>query len=125
MKKYSFYLIIPSLLISSCAGVKQKDETPLISLYDENSKLYLGSVENIDSIYSLRTYHHKDYDDVPFVDFNECHYGIKSYLERNRKFYQGNNEHTFIYSRVENNQIPFENWYELDQLDAFLNTLSN
>ncbi len=109
MKKYSLFLIIPSLLISSCSEVKQKDETPLISLYDENSKLYLGSVENKDNIYSLRTYHHKDYDDVPFVDFNEYHYGIKSYLERNRKFYQGNNEHTFIYSRVENNgKIVFD-----------------
>ena len=76
-------------------------EEKLISLYDGASKYYVRNLNSKDTIASLRTFHHKDYDDVPFIDLNEYHYAVKPYIERNRKFYQGENDHTYVYSRIE------------------------
>ena len=73
----------------------------LINLYDANSKYYMRTLTDKDSIASLRTFHHKDYDDVPFVDMNEYHYAVKPYIERNRMFYQGESDHEYVYSRIE------------------------
>ena len=110
-KKLFVTFILTSLLICSCATIEKSNTNPsgdndpssqdkLISLYDANSKYYVRNLKDLDTISSLRTFHHKDYDDVPFVDFNEYHYAVKPYLERSRKFYQ-QDENTFIYSRIE------------------------
>lgn len=89
------------MLMCSCNGSKPQEATPLITLFDENSKLYITKIDNKDTTSSLRTYHHKDYDDVPYVDFNEYHYGIKPYIERSRKFSQGEKDNIYVYSRIE------------------------
>lgn len=93
------FVLLSSLLTTSCG----KEEGPVkkISLFDETSKFYVRNLQDAATIASLRTYHHIDYDDVPFVDFNEYHYAIRPYLEKSRKFYQGQSENIFIYSRVE------------------------
>ena len=103
MKKQNLLLLTISVLLVACTNntITPKEKTPLISLFDETSKLYVTKVNANDFISSLRTYHHKDYDDVPFVDFNEYHYGIRPYIERNRKFYIGDKENVYIYSRIE------------------------
>ena len=96
---------IPSSESSSNPSSESSSSEPLpeekvISLYDSSSKYYMRKLEDKDSISSLRTFHHKDYGDVPFIDFNEYHYAVKPYIERSRKFYQ-EDENTYVYSRVE------------------------
>ena len=101
-QKSLIVLLFSSLALSACAGQKAPDlKERLISLYDASSKYYMRNLLDTDTISSLRTFHHKSYDDVPFVDFNEYHYAVKPYIERNRMFYQGDNDHTYIYSRLE------------------------
>ena len=90
----------------------------LISLFNKDSKFYTKSL-NDDSIFSLKTYHHKNYDDVPFVDFEEFHYAIRPYIERNRAFNQIDKDN-FVYSSVDmkgkmifdtkNDVIKYENF---------------
>ena len=73
----------------------------LVNLYDGNSKYYMRNITDKENISSLRTFHHKDYDDVPYVDMNEYHYAIRPYIERSRSFYMGETDYEFVYSRVE------------------------
>ena len=102
MKRHSLIaIILPALLVCSCSELFPQEPELLISLYDDTSKLYVTKIEAKDAISSLRTYHHEDYDDVPFVDFNEYHYAVRPYIERNRKFYQGVEDNIFVYSRIE------------------------
>lgn len=82
---------------------KDNQTRRLIKLSNPDSKYYVRSLSDKDSIASLRTYLHKDYDDVPYIDMNEFHYAIKPYIERNRKFIEGEEENEFIYSRIEDN----------------------
>ena len=98
-------LFIVSFLTCSCSNnnepVKPTPEEKTITLFNETSKYYMRTLQNKDTISPLRTFHHKNYDDVPYVDMNEYHYAVRPYIERVRKFYQGENENTYIYSRVE------------------------
>ena len=140
MKRKLFVaLFIIPLILSSCTSTSEEvepidpvdpvDPTPseetLITLYDASSKYYIRNLGDKDTISSLRTFHHKNYDDVPFVDFNEYHYAVRPYIERIRKFYQGDNNHTYVYSRLEDNgKMVFDadnNIVTINNVSAFYN----
>ena len=97
----SYQPISSNSSLNSDSSLEPEKPEKLISLFNATSKYYMRTLEDKDSISSLRTYHHKNYDDVPFVDFNEYHYAVKPYIERVRTFYQGENDHTYIYSRLD------------------------
>ena len=61
-------LLIPFILISSCASAKPKED--FISLYNGTSRLYIDKLEDEESCL-LKTYHHKHYGDVPYVAIDE------------------------------------------------------
>lgn len=74
--------------------------TKTISLYSPNSKFYINSLSK-DNVATLKTYHHKDFNDVPFVDFEEFHYAVRPYIERARSFSQVDDDH-YVYSTIDN-----------------------
>ena len=106
-------MLLTSIFVCSCANNVPDPEIPeiekLISIYDESSKYYTRQLDKLDTVALLRTFHHKYYDDVPFVDFNEYHYAVRPYIEKSRKFYQVDDQNTYIYSRLDNSgQIIFD-----------------
>ena len=84
--------------IESVSESESSEPAPerLISLYNKDSKFYINSL-TASNISSLKTYRHKDFDDVPFVDFEEFHYAIRPYIERGRSFSQIDNDN-YVYS---------------------------
>ena len=68
MKKTLCLLSTSLFALLSCSGSGEpKPKDKLISLYDANSKLYILSLDS--NVASMRTFHHKDDDDVPDVYF--------------------------------------------------------
>lgn len=115
-------LILAALITAICVpSCTRGGSTHLISLFDEHSKYYAKSLTD-DSVTTLKTYHHKKYDDVPFVDFEEFHYAIKSYMERARSFSRID-KNNYVYSTIDgkgkmifdtkNDVIKFENFNRL------------
>ena len=91
---------------------------PLISLFDKNSKFYTLSLKG-DDVSTLKTYHHKNYGDVPFIDLEEFHYAIRPLMEKPRTFtiidkenylYTTVDEKGKIYFDAKNDTIKFINF---------------
>ncbi len=66
MKKVLF--VIPFLLLNSCGPINFEED--LISLYNDKSRIYIDKLEEKESPL-LKTYHHKNFGDVPFVAIDE------------------------------------------------------
>ena len=67
MKKIN--LLLPVLFLISCANNTSPQEE-VISLYSDSSRLYVDNLLEKDSPI-LKTYHHKKYGDIPYVEIEE------------------------------------------------------
>ena len=86
MKKQSTtlsLLMLSTLLLASCGNSAKVER--FISLYQNDSKIYLASVDE-KSTFILKTYHHKKFGDAPYVDMAELMTPYFAYAEYSRNF---------------------------------------
>ena len=84
MKKISVFAVLITLISCNSPAPKEKEE--LISLFSDSSRLY---VENLDDDKSplLKTYHHKYFGEIPYVELGEyCDTFKESDIKENKNY---------------------------------------
>ena len=105
MKK--ILLLLPFILLSSCTKSPVTPvEEDLISLFNETSKLYIESLDDKHSCL-LKTYHHKKFNDVPFVALDEfCESFDITDIREKKKYEIVDNK--FVVSGLNGGSITFD-----------------
>lgn len=79
---------------------------PLISLFSKTSKVYTKSLTK--DVFDLKTYHHKNFGDVPFIDFAEFQIVFDKVSEHTRTFKKINDDNYEYISSDEKGKFSFD-----------------